>query len=54
MKPHEVRDMIEKVSYPSYVEIFARPDNNMDIFAKPLVEWDFIGNEVDGKDIRDF
>ncbi len=51
-KPERMREMIEKVSYPSYVEIFARPTNTEDIFAKPDLLWDYIGNEIDGIDIR--
>jgi len=36
-KPQEMRDMIEKVSYPPYLELFAR---------KPHEGWDVWGNEV--------
>lgn len=38
-----MRKMIELVSYPLYLEIFAR--NKVD-------GWDCIGNEIDGQDIR--
>ncbi len=55
VKPELFRQEIRKVSYPPYVEIFARPlDDSSDIFATPMADWDFVGNEVDGKDIRDF
>jgi N6-adenosine-specific RNA methylase IME4 len=44
-KPIEIIRMIEKVSYPSYVEIFAREKRE---------GWDSLGDEVnDGMDIRD-
>jgi len=36
-KPEEMRQMIEKVSYPSYIELFAR---------KETPGWDVWGNEV--------
>lgn len=36
-KPEAMRDMIEKVSYPPYIELFAR---------KPHEGWDVWGNEV--------
>lgn len=52
-KPEKMRRMIEKVSYPPYVEIFARPTETIDIFASSTPIWDYIGNEVDGKDIRE-
>ena len=41
-KPEEMRDMIERVSYPPYVELFAR---------KPSPGWDVWGNEVDSAEI---
>ena len=41
-KPEEMRDMIERVSYPPYVELFAR---------KPSPGWDVWGNEVESADI---
>jgi N6-adenosine-specific RNA methylase IME4 len=44
-KPIEIYNMIEKVSYPPYVEIFAR--NTRD-------GWTSIGNEIDGKDVFDW
>ncbi|MHA1470845.1 MAG: MT-A70 family methyltransferase [Candidatus Asgardarchaeia archaeon] len=51
-KPEAMRKMIEKVSYSPRVEIFARPTETVDIFADPSPVWDYIGNEIDGKDIR--
>lgn len=36
-KPEEMRDMIEKVSYPPYIELFARQE---------VIGWDVWGNEV--------
>jgi len=42
-KPKEIYDMIEKVSYPPYIEIFARNTRK---------GWVSVGNEIDGKDIR--
>lgn len=36
-KPEEMRQMIEKVSYPPYIELFAR---------KKIINWDSWGNEV--------
>lgn len=41
-KPEEMRDMIERVSYPPYVELFAR---------KPSSGWDVWGNEVESAEI---
>lgn len=53
-KPEKMRQMIERVSYPPFVEIFARPTEAEDIFAEPPeIEWDYIGNEIDGVDVRD-
>lgn len=53
-KPEFMRKQIEKVSYPPFVEIFARipeNDNNL-IFEKEditnKVNWNYIGNEADG------
>jgi len=52
-KPEEMRHMIERVSYAPYVEIFARPPETDDIFKKAdKGVWDYIGNEIDGTDIR--
>ena len=53
-KPEIMREMIEKVSHPPFVEIFARPKEQIiDIFAEPKEDvWDYIGNEIDGTDIR--
>jgi N6-adenosine-specific RNA methylase IME4 len=52
-KPVKMRNMIEKVSYPPFVEIFARPRNeDDDIFYENPAGWDFVGNQVDGTDIR--
>lgn len=51
-KPEKMREMIERVSYPPYVEIFARPTETEDIFIEPNLLWDYIGNEIDGVDIR--
>lgn len=54
-KPSIFRKEIEKVSYPPYVEVFARPvPKEFDMFNMVAPNWDFIGNEVDGRDIRDF
>lgn len=36
-KPEEMRKMIERVSYPPYIEIFAR---------RPVPGWDVWGNEI--------
>ncbi len=53
-KPEKMRQMIERVSYPPFVEIFARPTETEDMFAEPPeIEWDYIGNEIDGVDVRD-
>ena len=38
-KPEEMRQMIEKVSYPPYIELFAR---------KQIENWDCWGNEICG------
>ena len=53
-KPEKMREMIEKVSYPPFVEIFARPRQIDDIFSESNSSevWDYVGNEVDGKDVR--
>lgn len=51
-KPERMKQMIETVSYPPFVEIFARPPVIEDMFAEPDTLWDYIGNEVDGVDIR--
>lgn len=37
-KPEEMRTMIQKVSYPPYIELFAR---------EPYEDWDVWGNEVE-------
>ena len=50
-KPEKMKAMIEKVSYPPFVEIFARPSDIEDIFAPPDI-WDYIGNEINGVDVR--
>lgn len=41
-KPEEMREMIQRVSYPPYVELFAR---------KPSPGWDVWGNEVESAEI---
>ena len=41
-KPEEMRHMIQKVSHPPYVELFAR---------KPQQGWDVWGNEVESTEI---
>ena len=52
-KPEEMRHMIERVSYAPYVEIFARPPETDDIFKdKDDGVWDYVGNEIDGVDVR--
>lgn len=43
-KPKQMREMIEKVSPGPRIELFSR---------KNVYGWDHLGNEVDGKDIRD-
>lgn len=43
-KPEEMRAMIERVSYPPRLELFAR---------RPCVGWDVWGNEVDGIDFAE-
>jgi len=50
-KPCKMREMIEKVSYGPFVEIFARPKEVEDIFAEEN-DWSYIGNQVDGQDIK--
>jgi N6-adenosine-specific RNA methylase IME4 len=50
-KPEKMREMIERVSYPPFVELFARPTETNDIFDRENV-WEYIGNEIDGTDIR--
>jgi N6-adenosine-specific RNA methylase IME4 len=40
-KPIKMREMIEKVSYPNYLEIFARESYN---------NWDRMGNEIEKYD----
>jgi len=47
-KPEKMREMIERVSYPPFVEIFARRKKNDDIFAEENNLWTYIGNEADG------
>ena len=49
-KPEKMRKMIEKVSFPPFVEVFARPKESIDIFDSdtPKVEWHYIGNQADG------
>ena len=42
-KPEEMRQMIEKVSYAPRMELFAR---------KEAEGWTCVGNEIDGKDIK--
>ena len=42
-KPQEMIKMIEKVSYPPYVELFSREERK---------GWTSFGNEIDGRDIR--
>jgi len=44
-KPAEIYDMIEKISYPPYIEIFARNKRE---------GWTSIGKEIDGQDIKTF
>ena len=48
-----MRQQIEKVSYPPYVEIFARtPEKNNNLIFQEedinKVNWDYIGKEADG------
>jgi len=43
VKPAQMRQMIEKVSYPPYLELFAR---------KKREGWDTLGFEIDGKDLK--
>lgn len=43
-KPEEMRKMIEKVSYPPYIELFAR---------NQIPGWDCLGFDVDGQDIKE-
>lgn len=43
-KPESFQDMIEKVSYPSRIELFA---------SRKREGWDAIGYEIDGLDIRE-
>ena len=45
-EPIEMLQMIEKVSYPPYLELFARP--NISLFNEKQ-DWDLWGNEVDNK-----
>ena len=52
-KPERMKKMIEKVSHPSFVEIFARPSKIVDIFAEPDLLWDYIGNEINGVNVKD-
>jgi len=52
-KPEKMKEMVERVSYPPYVEIFARPAETDDIFAEPDLLWDYIGNEINGKNIKE-
>jgi N6-adenosine-specific RNA methylase IME4 len=48
-KPDFMRQQIEKVSFGPFVEIFARPQENDDIFADTTrPEWHYIGNQADG------
>ena len=39
-KPQKMREMIERVSYPPYLELFARE-------TFPSKDWRFMGNEID-------
>ena len=41
-KPEEMREMIQRVSYPPYVELFAR---------KPSPGWDVWGDEVESAEM---
>lgn len=43
-KPNAMRKMIETVSYPPYVELFAR---------KKVKGWICLGNEIDGKNLKE-
>ena len=49
-KPEFMRQQIEKVSYPPFVEIFARPkeNNNLVFEENKIDEWYYIGNQADG------
>ncbi len=47
-KPEESYQLIESISEPPYLELFARKKRNT-LFG---TEWDVMGNEIDGKDIR--
>ena len=49
-KPEFMRKQIEKVSYPPFVEIFARPKiNNEEIFINENpIKWNYIVNQSDG------
>ena len=55
-KPEEFRDIIDEISNnslenPKKLEMFARKDNSSFIDCKK--DWTFIGNEIDGLDIRE-
>jgi N6-adenosine-specific RNA methylase IME4 len=52
-KPFKMKQMIKKVSYGPFVEIFARPKEVEDLFASDEGDWSYIGNQVDGRDIRE-
>lgn len=43
-KPDEMYEIIEKNSYPPYLELFA---------TQKREGWDSVGHEIDGRDIRD-
>lgn len=51
-KPEFMRQQIEKVSYPPFVELFARPKEEpteQEIFETAVkVQWDYMGDEADG------
>lgn len=49
-KPDEMYDRIERLVEGPYLELFHRSRNGM---FPPRDNWTFLGNEVDGKDIRD-
>ena len=49
-KPEEMYERIERLVEGPYLELFHRPRNGM---FGPRPNWTFLGNEVDGKDMRD-
>ena len=48
VKPEKMRKMIEKVSYPPYLELFARRKVSLELFEeKDSPNWDIWGEEVE-------